>query len=150
MTETELPPKGVDKPDAAAFGKGLAAGIGVNLLVQDIARALRFQIAVLAAEVTYWDDDFAIVGAAGTVWMLHHDRTYHSHPLGGIARGADGRGAGAELRIYGRDPDLAEAAVIGAGGTVLAGSADKPHGLREAYLLDADGYLWVPSIALET
>ena len=35
------------------------------------------------------------------------------------------------------------------GYTVLAGAMDKPHGLREVYLLDQDGYLWVPGIALQ-
>ena len=23
---------------------------------------------------------------------------------------------------------------------------DKPHGLREAYLVDVDGYVWVPDV----
>jgi len=82
--------------------------------------------------------------------MLHHDRTYRSHPLVGIAQGAEGRGAGAELRLYGRDPDAAEAAARAVeatlGGHVLAGAADKPHGLREAYILDPDGYCWVPGV----
>jgi hypothetical protein len=27
---------------------------------------------------------------------------------------------------------------------VLQAPADKPHGLREAYILDPDGYCWVP------
>ncbi|HUF56988.1 MAG TPA: hypothetical protein VMM55_10565, partial [Thermohalobaculum sp.] len=57
-----------------------------------------------------------------------------------------GRGAGAELRLYGRDPDTAEAATEAAGGIVLAGSADKPHGVREAHLIDPDGYVWVPTV----
>jgi hypothetical protein len=26
----------------------------------------------------------------------------------------------------------------------LAASEDKPHGLRECYLLDPEGYVWVP------
>ena len=78
--------------------------------------------------------------------MLHRDRTYHSHPLRGIAEAADGRGAGAELRLYGRDPDAAEAQARQIDAVVLAGAADKPHGLREAYLLDPDGYVWVPSV----
>ena len=56
-----------------------------------------------------------------------------------------GRGAGVELRLYGVDPDQAEARARAAGQVVLAGSADKPHGLRECYLLDEDGYTWVPS-----
>ena len=141
-----LPPEGEGRPDPVAFGRGLARGLGVNLLVKDIEAAARFQAIVLAAEVPYWDRDFAILRACGSVWMLHHDRTYSGHPLSGIAKGAEGRGAGAELRLYGRDPDQAEALTEGAGGIVLASAADKPHGLREAYLLDPDGYLWVPSI----
>jgi catechol 2,3-dioxygenase-like lactoylglutathione lyase family enzyme len=146
MSAADLPPKGVGRPDPPAFGRGLARGLGVNLLVSDVERALAFQVPVLGAEVVYWDDDFAVLTAEGSVWMLHHDRTYHGHPLRGIAEGAEGRGAGAELRLYGRDPDVAEALAEANGGTVLAGAADKPHGLREAYLLDPDGYLWVPSV----
>ena len=149
MAQPDLPPKGKDRPDPPAFGRGLANGLGVNLLVSDVEAALRFQVAVLAATVRYWDDDFAIVEAFGSVWMLHHDRTYHRHPLSGAVGAAGARGAGAEIRIYGRDPDDAERVAEGAGGTVMAGAADKPHGLREAYLLDPDGYLWVPSVALE-
>lgn len=145
-----LPPEGQDKPDADAFGRSLPDGIGVNLLVTDIARALHFQTTVLQAEIRYWDQEFAIVQSNGTTWMLHHDRTYHSHPLRGIAESADGRGAGLELRLYGRDPDVAEAAAIALGATVLATAADKPHGLREAYILDDDGYLWVPSVPKKT
>ena len=145
MTELQLPPKGQGRPDPPAFGRGLARGLGVNLLVTDVERALRFQVPVLGAEVVYWDDDFAVLTAEGAVWMLHHDRTYHSHPLRGIAGPAEGRGAGVELRIYGRDPDAAEALAEASGGTVLAAAADKPHGLRESYLLDPEGYLWVPS-----
>ena len=146
MTQRNIPPVGQDKPDADAFGRGLGPGIGVNLLVTDVARAVRFQSEVLKAEVRYWDEDFAIMTAGGTVWMLHHDRTYRSHPLVGIAQGAEGRGTGIELRIYGRDPDAATKVAEAMGALVLAGPADKPHGLREAYLLDDDGYVWVPSV----
>jgi predicted enzyme related to lactoylglutathione lyase len=71
--------------------------------------------------------------------------------LFGIATAAEGRGAGAELRLYGRDPDAAEAVARAQadalGGVVLAASADKPHGVREAYILDPEGYCWVPTIA---
>ena len=141
-----LPPEGKDKPDADAFGRALRDGIGINLLVTDMQAALTFQTRVLGAEVSYWDQDFAILTAHGSTWMLHRDRTYHSHPLRGIAEAADGRGAGAELRLYGRDPDVAEAQARQIDAIVLAGAADKPHGLREAYLLDPDGYVWVPSV----
>jgi len=145
MTE-DLPPEGADKPDADQFGRGLTQGIGINLLVTDMVPALNFQAKVLEAKVLYWDQDFAILTAFGSTWMLHDDRTYHSHPLAGIAKGADGRGAGAELRLYGRDPDTAVEAANAIGAIVLAEAADKPHGLREAYILDPDGYLWVPSV----
>ena len=142
-----LPPEGEGRPDADAFGRALEAGIGLNLLVHDIEAAARFQARVLDAVVDYWDQDFAILRAQGAVWMLHHDRTYRNHPLSGIAKAAEGRGAGAELRLYGRDPDTAEAVAHDLGGVVLAGSSDKPHGVREAYILDPEGYCWVPTIS---
>ena len=145
-----LPPEGAGRPDADAFGRALGPGLGLNLLVGDIETAARFQAAVLEATVDYWDRDFAILRAQGAVWMLHSDRSYRDHPLSGIASAAEGRGAGAELRLYGRDPDAAEAVARGLadalGGIVLAGSADKPHGVREAYILDPEGYCWVPTI----
>mgnify|MGYP001950570139 CR=1 FL=1 len=31
------------------------------------------------------------------------------------------------------------------GDHVLAGSLDKPHGLRECFIVDPEGYVWVPS-----
>lgn len=155
MTDPDiLPPEGAGRPDADAFGRRLGSGIGLNLLVAEIEPVARFQAAVLDAEVAYWDRDFAVLKAQGAVWMLHSDRSYRSHPLSGIARAAadhgPGRGAGAELRLYGRDPDAAEAAARrlepSLGGMVLAGAADKPHGLREACILDPAGYCWVPSV----
>ena len=39
------------------------------------------------------------------------------------------------------------AAALQRGYEVLEPASDKPHGLREAYILDADGYVWVPDIA---
>lgn len=141
-----IPPEGEGRPDADAYGRAIPRGIGINLLVQDIETAMKWQVAVLGAKVRYWDRDFAILTAEGADWMLHHDRTYRNHPLSGIAGAAEGRGAGAELRLYGRDPDAAEAAAEARGGIVLAGSADKPHGTREAYLIDPEGYCWVPTV----
>ena len=80
--------------------------------------------------------------------MLHADHTYGEHPL--LALTGDGaiRGAGAELRLYGIDPDAAEARARARGDTVLADSADKPHGLRECFLADPDGYVWVPGTGI--
>jgi hypothetical protein len=31
---------------------------------------------------------------------------------------------------------------------VLAGSLDKPHGLRECMIIDDEGYVWIPSVHL--
>ncbi|MEL6996789.1 MAG: hypothetical protein AAFP68_00890 [Pseudomonadota bacterium] len=146
MSEGKLPEEGKGRPDADMFGRALGPGIGINLLVTDVEASLQFQIEVLGAEVAYWDRDFAIVSAFGSTWMLHHDRTYRLHPLKGIAEGAEGRGAGLEIRLYGCDPDAATARAEMRDDIVLAAPADKPHGLREAYLVDADGYLWVPSV----
>ena len=36
--------------------------------------------------------------------------------------------------------------ILAIGGGVLQEATDKPHGLREAYLYDPDGYVWVPSV----
>lgn len=132
---------------APDYGKSLR-GMGVNLLVEDMDRALAFQTEVLAAEIVYADPDFAVLRGQGSEWMLHADHTYADHPLSGSLRAEIPRGVGTELRLHGRDPDAAEAAARDRGDTVLAGAMDKPHGLREAYIIDPDGYIWVPDVGL--
>ena len=57
-------------------------------------------------------------------------------------------GVGAELRLHGRDPDAAEAAARRLGYEVLQGAADKPHGLREAFIVDRDGFVWAPDVPI--
>jgi catechol 2,3-dioxygenase-like lactoylglutathione lyase family enzyme len=130
---------------ADAYGKGLQ-GLTLNLLVRDVAAALPFPREVLAAEAVYDDPDFAVLRACGGEWMLHADHAYRDHPLHGSLAGDLARGVGAELRLHGRDPDAAEAKARALDYVVLAGAMDKPHGLREAFILDADGYLWVPDV----
>ncbi len=129
---------------ADAVGRSLR-GAGFNLLVADMEAALVFQRDVLAVELVYADADFALLQSDGARWMLHADHTYADHPMTGIVSEPAGRGAGVELRLYAVDPDAAESRARALDFTVLAGSADKPHGLRECYLIDADGYVWVPS-----
>jgi len=59
------------------------------------------------------------------------------------------RGAGVELRLHGCDPDIAAAKALELGFVVLDGPRDQPeHGLREAHIVDADGYVWVPDLPL--
>jgi catechol 2,3-dioxygenase-like lactoylglutathione lyase family enzyme len=139
-----------DKPwmSAPDYGRSLRAGIGFNLLVRDVARGVAFAEQVLGATVPHHSEDFAAVRLYGSDYMLHHDRTYRDNALKGILAAAEGRGVGVELRVYGRDPDRAEAAARAGGWTVLAGSMDKPHGLRECVILDDEGYAWVPGVGI--
>ncbi len=134
--------------DAAAFGRSLGPGIGLNLLVSNTSRHRDFAVAVLGAKVLHHSDDFSVFSLSGSIWMIHADDTYKTNVLYGVATQAQGRGAGAELRAYGVDPDQAETAARAGGWTVLAGAQDKPHGLREAVILDDDGYAWVPGVAI--
>jgi catechol 2,3-dioxygenase-like lactoylglutathione lyase family enzyme len=122
-------------------------GLTLNLLVRDVARSLPFHREVLGAQVVYSDPDFAVLRYGEVEWMLHADHTYLDHPLHASLSEEGPRGVGAELRLHGRDPDAAEAAARRFGFNVLAGATDKPHGLREAFLIDPDGYLWVPDIS---
>ena len=130
---------------APAYGRTLT-GLGVNLLVADVGSSVAFAEAVLGATTVYADPDFAVLRRDGMEWMLHADHTYDRHPLSGLVAGIEGRGAGVELRVHGVDPDDAERRAREAGYTVLASALDKPHGLREAYILDPDGYCWVPDV----
>jgi len=132
---------------ASDYGRSLR-GLTVNLLVGDMAASLAFQRDVLGATVVYSDPDFAVVRGYGSEWMLHADHTYEGHPLHHQVSEVTARGTGIELRLHGCDPDAAVAAARAGGYIVVADPADKPHGLREAYIGDPDGYLWVPDRAL--
>ncbi len=132
---------------APDYSRSLAA-LTINLLVRDIEKALVFQREVLGATVVYSDPDFAVLRAGGAEWMLHADHTYQGHALEGLLAEVGQRGAGVELRLHGRNPDEAEAAARRLGFSVLTPATDKPHGLREAYFVDGDGYTWVPDTPL--
>jgi hypothetical protein len=78
--------------------------------------------------------------------QLHADHTYHANPLPSLLPENGARGGGVEIRLYGSDPDAAvRAADTVAEASILQPVTNKPHGLREAYILDANGYCWVPS-----
>ena len=126
---------------ADEYGRSLR-GLTVNLLVRDVERSLAFAREVLGVEVVYRDPDFAVLRHGPSEWMLHADHTYRDHPLYGSLAAGDARGIGAEIRVHDTDPDAAEAAARLRGDPVLAGSMDKPHGVREVFILDPDGYLW--------
>ncbi len=137
---------------ADAYGRSLR-GMGVNLLVREVARSVAFVTEVLALDLVYADADFAVLRygnreGGGQDVILHADHSYAEHPL--LALTGDGalRGAGVELRLYGIDPNAAEARARTRGDAVFAATQDKPHGLRECYLADPDGYIWVPGIGI--
>ncbi|MEE9598410.1 MAG: hypothetical protein V3V96_16685 [Acidiferrobacterales bacterium] len=133
---------------AHKYGQSLK-GLTVNLLVRDIDNALVFQREVLDATLVYNDPDIAVLKGFGAEWMLHADHTYDEHAMQNVITGVDQRGAGLELRLHGCDPDQAEAAARRLGFEVLAAATDKKaHGLREAFLVDSDGYVWVPDVPL--
>jgi catechol 2,3-dioxygenase-like lactoylglutathione lyase family enzyme len=127
------------------YGRSLKA-LSVNLLVRDIDAAVAFGRQVLGANLVYADPDFAVLGACDAEWMLHADHTYDKHPMGRTVEGVPVRGTGVELRLHGCDPDAAEAAARRLGFRVLSPATDKGHGLREVYLQDGDGYIWVPDV----
>lgn len=130
---------------APEYGRSLS-GLGINLLVEDVARSVPFHRRVLGAEVVYQDPDIAVLRFGDAEWMLHAWHTYDAHPLYAAITSAAPRGIGAELRLHGRDPDLAEAEAIALGFTIVQDTRNKPHGLRECFIRDTDGYVWVPGI----
>lgn len=129
---------------AEDFGRSLR-GIGLNVLVRDVLAECDFLEAVFGMGIHRRTADFAIVAYGSQVFQLHRDGTYHANPLLGLLPENPPRGAGLEIRLYDTDPDAAAARAEAAGATILQPPTDKPHGLREAYILCPDGYAWVPS-----
>lgn len=136
-----------DTVDAVTFGRSLR-GLGINLLVQDAQRSVAFLTEVFGMTAHQPTRDFAILTYGDAVFQIHADATYHAHPLPSLLPESGPRGGGVELRLYDCDPDAATARAEAAGGLILQGATDKPHGLREAVILDPDGYAWVPGRAL--
>ena len=129
---------------AESFGASLR-GIGLNLVVGDVAATARFLQGVFDVGVHRLSADFAIITYGNQVLQLHSDGTYHANPLLNLLPENPPRGAGIEIRFYETDPDNAAKRAEALGGMVLQAPTDKPHGLREAYILCDDGYAWVPS-----
>ena len=130
--------------EAGVFGAVLR-GLGLNIVVRDVRNTAAFLETVFGMGIHRLSADFAIVTYGDAVFQLHSDGTYASNPLLALLPENPPRGAGIELRLYDSDPEAAAARAEAAGGTILQPPTDKPHGLREAYLLDPDGYVWVPS-----
>jgi uncharacterized glyoxalase superfamily protein PhnB len=131
---------------APDYGQSLS-GFTINVLSGNLPRALVFQRDVLQAEILHQDDDLLILRGYGSNWMVHADHTYDKHPLLTDTRKETRRGAGVELRLHDCDPDAAAARALEHGFRVLDGPRDQAdHGLREAHIIDDDGYIWVPDV----
>ncbi len=128
-------------PDAYARSLN---GLTINLLVHNMTRMLEFQRYVLDVETVYEDSDFAVFRGYGAQWMIHADHTYRNHPLFKLLPRYNPRGGLIELRVHGCDPDRVETQARERGYEVVQETCDRPHGLREVYVRDSEGYLWVP------
>lgn len=132
---------------AGDFGASLR-GLGLNILVRDVRAEAAFLEVVFDMKAHRVSEDFAIMTYGDQVFQLHSDGTYHSHPLPSLLPEAGARGGGAEFRLYATDPDVAVGKAEALGAHILQEATNKPHGLREAYILCENGYAWVPSRAL--
>ena len=119
---------------------------GINLLVKDVDRTIQFLKQVFNFEILSTSEGFALLEFENQIYQLHADHTYSNNPLPSLVPELGARGGGIELRLFNVDPDLCQKLAEDAGYTILMTSADKPHGLRECFILDPDGYCWVPSI----
>ncbi|WP_135506035.1 VOC family protein [Roseovarius aestuariivivens] len=133
---------------AGAFGASLR-GVGLNLLVRDVLAEVAFLEAVFGMRGHRVSRDFAILTYGDAVLQIHADATYAANPLLGLLPEAGARGAGAEIRLFDTDPDAAAARAEAAGAHILQPPTDKPHGLREVYILCENGYAWVASRPLD-
>jgi uncharacterized glyoxalase superfamily protein PhnB len=127
------------------YGRGMRP-FSVNLLVRDTRVSLAFYERVLGAAVGYADDDFAVLKLLDFEFMLHADHTYDHHPLYKRLQAPGLRGTGAELRVFGIDPDSLERRAREAGATIIQTTRDFPHGWRDVMLADPDGYIWAVGV----
>ena len=130
---------------ASEYSRDLS-GLTVNLLVEDINLSIHFLKKIIEAKIVYQDPDFAAIEGFGSRWCLHSYHTYESHPYMNVIKNSNPKGLGIELRVIGCDPDKAEERARKESYMILSTSTDKAHGMRECYILDNNGFCWVPSI----
>lgn len=118
----------------------------VNLLVSDLAKSAAFYTNVLGAKLVYADPDFAAMRLQDLEFMLHADHAYDRHPWHKRLVSGEGRGLGAELRLFHTDPDALELRARQQGAEILQTSQDKPHGWRDVIVADPDGYAWAVGV----
>lgn len=129
---------------AAEFGASLR-GLGLNLLMRDVEAQTARLCDLFGMKAHRVSRDFAILVYGDQVFQIHADATYAAHPLLALLPETPPRGAGVQITLFDTDPDDAAARAEALGFTILQPPTDKPHGLRECYLMCDDGYVWVPS-----
>ena len=132
---------------ADEYGRRLPP-FSINLIVRDLERSLAFYRDVLEATVHYADPDFAALQLGELEFMLHADHTYDGHPWHPRLLRESQRGLGAELRLFGVDPDAIEARAREHGATIVATTGDRGHGWRDVLVADPDGYVWAAGRAI--
>ena len=133
-----------DKIVAKELGQSLK-GLGINLLVSSVKNTSTFLKTIFNIKLFQQTDDFAIAKYEDQIFQIHADKTYLSNPLPSLLSENGARGAGIEIRLYNSDPDVAEKLARKYNYKILQSCTNKPHGLRECYILDNDGYCWIPS-----
>ncbi len=129
----------------ADYGRALPPFMA-NLLVRDVQRSVDFYVTVFEATLHYADPDFAALLVGGVDLMLHADHTYEDHPWHPRLVAGERRGLGAELRLFGVDPDAVERRAQEGGWTVIMPATTKGHGWRETMVEDPDGYVWAVGV----
>ena len=124
------------------------SGLTINLLVEDINLSIDFLQKIIKANIVYQDPDFAAIEGYGSRWCLHSYHTYESHPYMNVIKNSNPKGLGIELRVIGCDPDRAEERAKKENYIILSTSTDKAHGMRECYIVDNNGFCWVPCIKI--
>jgi predicted enzyme related to lactoylglutathione lyase len=128
-----------------AFGRSLS-GVGLNLLTRDVGALAAFLSEVFGLRLYRASADFAIVAHGTALFQLHSDATYRAHPLPGLLPEAGARGAGAQIYLFGVNPDIAATRAEARGDPVPEPVADKPHGLRECTILSPEGDAFSPAV----
>ncbi len=132
---------------AGEYGRQLPR-FSVNLVVADIKRSVAFYRDVLGAKEIYSDPDFAALELAGQQFMLHADHTYDQNPWYPRLLSTAQRGLGAELRLFGPDPDKVEARARQHNARLFQPATDRAHGWRDVIVEDPDGYVWAVGVPL--
>lgn len=120
----------------------------VNLIVRKIARSIDFYRDVLGATILHSDEDFAVLRIADHEFLLHADHAYDHHSMGQRIPVTGTRGAGAEIRLLGVDPDDIERRAKAHGASIVQAAGDTAHGWRDVIVADPDGYTWAVGILI--